>query len=176
MQERRSKARLTAATLLLLAAMLRGPAGPGPAMAQPPPDSLKITVSPGLVNFALKPSGISQGSFPITVTTSWQIQRGGTEVRVYAYFAPPSVALANPLGGAIPSARVFGRVNSGAFQPFTGTSPLGPGGSLLIFGQQVRNNKQLTRSDSLDLQIDTTGLNLSPGAYSGSLRVQALAL
>jgi hypothetical protein len=147
-----------------------------PGGAQPRPDSLTILVSPGLVNFALKPSGISTGSFPIVLTTTWQIQRGGTNVRVYAYFSVPNAALSNAAGGAIPTSRVFGSVNAGPFQPFTGTSPLAAGGSLLILSQQVRNNKQFTRSDSLEIQIDTTGLGLTPGAYTGVMRIQALAI
>jgi hypothetical protein len=148
------------------------------AHAQPPfrRDILRVTTSPGLVNFLLAPSGISRGSFPITVTTSWQIRRGGADVRVYAYFSNPAAAVSNPRGGSISSSRVFGKVNTGGYRPFTGNSPLAPGGSLLIFSQQVRGNRRFSRSDSLELQIDTTGLRLSPGSYSGALRIQALAI
>jgi hypothetical protein len=144
--------------------------------AQAPPDTLSITAAPGLVSFALKPTGVAKGSFPVVITTTWRIQRGGTSVRVYAYFSNPPAALANSTGGNIPSSRVFGKVNTGSFLPFTGNSPLNSGGSLFIFDQQVKNNKQLTRNDSVDLQIDTTGLQLSPGAYSGAMRIQALAI
>jgi hypothetical protein len=146
--------------------------------AQPPPrrNVLTVTTSPGLVNFALLPSGISKGSLPVVITTAWMIQRGGTDVRVYAYFNNPAMALTNAAGSAIPSSRVFGKVNARAFQPFTGNSPLSVGGSLLIFDQQVRGNRVFSRTDTLELQIDTTGLRLTPGTYTGVLRIQALAI
>jgi hypothetical protein len=76
---------------------------------------------------------------------------------------------------SIPSSHVLGRLPGGTFTPFTGAGPFSPGGSLLIFSQQVRNNKRATRTDAVDLQIDTTGLNLQPGVYTGTLRIQAIA-
>ncbi|HWQ03047.1 MAG TPA: hypothetical protein VNL38_01075 [Candidatus Nitrosotenuis sp.] len=146
------------------------------ALAQGGPfaSSLSIAVSPSQVNFILPLSGISSGSSPVSITTTWTIQRGGTEVSVYAYFANPPAALSSG-NLSIPSSKVFGRLPGGTFMPFTATGPFSPGGSLLVFSQQVRNNKRTTRTDPLDLQIDTTGLNLQPGVYTGTLRIQAIA-
>jgi hypothetical protein len=142
----------------------------------PQPSLLAINVSPRQVNFALVRSGISNGSSPLTITTVWHFPRGGgSEVSVWAYFANPGSALSSGTS-VIPSSRVLGRVQGQPFVPFTASGPFSPGGSLLVFTVAVRDNKRNTRTDSLDLQIDTTGLNLRPGTYSGSLRIQISAL
>jgi len=95
---------------------------------------------------------------------------------LYAYFSIPAAALSGVAGRRIPSSKVSGKIGGAAFSPFTGVGPFSAGGSLTIFGQRVRGNRRGTRTDSLDLQIDTTGLGLAPGAYSGILRIQAQAL
>lgn len=142
-------------------------------------NTLTITAAPGLVNFALPPSGTASGSSPITVTTIWQIQQGGTVVSLYAYFVTPAQALRTGAGGPnnqIPSSNVLGQVGAGPFTSFTGNGPFSTGGSLLIFSQQVRGNKNVTRNDTLNLRINTAGLNLQPGTYTGVLRIQAQAI
>lgn len=61
--------------------------------------------------------------------------------------------------------------------PFTGTSPFAAGSSLVIFTERIRgNNRSKTRNDTLDLRIDTSGLALPAGTYTGVLRIQAQAL
>lgn len=142
----------------------------------PRPSSLSISAAPGLVTFALPPNGVATGSSPVSITTTWQIQRGGTQVSVYAYFTNSAAALTNGMGSDIPSARVSGSINGGPLAPFTGTGPFSAGGSLTVFTQQVRNNKSVTRTDTVNLQIDTTGLGLRAGSYSGVIRIQSFAL
>lgn len=137
---------------------------------------ITVTASPGLVNFALKPSGISPGSAPVSITTTWQIENGAPQVTLYAYFSNPAAALSSVSGGQIPSSKVSGQVGAGPFSPFTGVGPFSAGSSLAIFKQKVKGDKKVTRTDTLDLQIDTAGLNLSPGTYTGVLRIQAQAL
>jgi hypothetical protein len=159
----------------LLALLLAAVPGPENLRAQPrPTDRLMITAAPALVTFHLKPSGIAPGDAPISINTVWEIQRGGTQVSVYAYFANPSGALVGRPNNRIPSSRVFGKVGGNPFRPFTGAGPFS-GGSLLIFSTQVRGNKRSSRTDSLALQIDTTGLALQPDVFGGVLRLQAQA-
>jgi hypothetical protein len=158
--------------------LLAGVALAYPAHAQrgPQPSLLAVNVTPRQVNFVLLRSGISDGSSPLTITTVWHFPRGGgSEVSVWAYFANPASALASGTS-AIPSSRVLGRVQGQSFVPFTASGPFSPGGSLLIFTAPVRNTSRNTRTDALDLQIDTTGLNLLPGTYTGTLRIQISAL
>jgi len=162
---------LSAAVLVCALATPRA----GPAQG-PRRDSLSIAVSPGLVSFTLKPSGVSSGSAPVTVTTTWQIQRGGTTITLYAYFSSPAAALRSGPGNVIPSSRVFGKVGTRPFSPFTAVGPFSAGGSLMIYSERVRGNRQNTRTDTLDLQINTTGLTLSPGTYTGVLTILAQAI
>lgn len=89
--------------------------------AQGPPgrrqDSLSITAAPSLVSLKLKSTGMSTASAPISATTEWQIQSGGIQVSLYAYFSDPAAALRSAGGGVIPASRVFGKVGSKAFAP-----------------------------------------------------------
>lgn len=139
--------------------------------------SLTVTVTPNLVNFTLATSGTSNGSSPITLTTSWAISTFVTRVSLYAYFTTAASALSDAAGKKIPSANVSGSVNGGAFRPFTGNSPFAAGTSLRIFRQRVFGfNSSQSRTDTLNLQINTTGLGLGPGYYTGTLVIQAQAL
>ena len=146
------------------------------AQGRPGTDSLSISAAPGLVAFALPPNGVASGSSPVSITTTWQFQRGGTQISVYAYFTNSAAALTDGTGSNIPSARVSGSVNGGPAAPFTGTGPYSAGGSLTVFTTLVRNNKKTTRVDDVNLQIDTTGLGLRAGSYSGVMRIQSFAL
>lgn len=157
---------------ILLALALAGFAAGQPG---PKPNVLTISAAPSLVTFALKPSGIAPGSAPILITTTWEIQKGGTNVHVNACFTAAASALSGP-GGNIPSSRVFGRIPPNPFIPFTGTTACGAGTSVHIFDFQVRSDKRDSRTDTLEMQIDTTGLNLSPGSYSGVLRIHTIAI
>lgn len=138
--------------------------------------SLTVSAAPGLVNFALLPNGVASGSSTITITTSWVLRPPNT-VTVYAFFTSPSAALTDGGSNYIPSSKVLGSPNGGAFTPFTGASPFSGASSVTIFSQRVLGfSRQVTRSDTLDLQIDTTGLGLPAGTYTGLLRIRAQAI
>jgi hypothetical protein len=99
------------------------------------------------------------------------------DVTVYAYFTTPAAALSNGAGANIASARVSGSANGAAFTPFTGNSPFAAGSSITVATWRILgNNRDGTRQDTLDLQIDTTGLPLPAGTYTGVLNIQAQAL
>ena len=139
--------------------------------------SLSVSTSPSLVNFTLVSGGTASGSSPLSITTSWVLRPNVGNVTLYAYFTSPSVALTDGAGDSIPSANVQGSPNGGAFRPFTGASPFAPGSSLTIFRVTiVGRNRSLTRRDTLDLRINTTGLSLPAGTYTGLLRLQAEAI
>jgi hypothetical protein len=98
-------------------------------------------------------------------------------VNEYAYFTTPAAALTDGAGDNIPSASVAGSFNGGAFTAFTGTSPFAAGSSMTLFDQFIFIfNFFGTRTDSLNLRINTTGLNLPAGTYTGLLHIQAQAL
>jgi hypothetical protein len=139
--------------------------------------SLTVTASPGLVNFPLIPSGITNGSTAITVNTSWTLSPSVGAVKTYAYFTSAAAALTDGAGDNIPSTSVSGSVNGGAFGAFTGVSPFAGASSVTITTIRILgNNKSGNQSDTLNLRINTTGLNLPAANYTGVLTIQAQAL
>lgn len=139
--------------------------------------SLTVSAAPGLVNFALPPSGVANGSATINVTTSWTLSPSTGRVTVWGYFSNAASALSDGTGDNIPSASVSGSPDGGAFTPFTGASPFGAASSLQIVSFRVLGfNKTGTRSDTLDMRISTVGLNLPAGTYTGILNIQAQAV
>jgi hypothetical protein len=139
--------------------------------------SLTLTASPGLVNFALIPSGIANGSATITVNTSWTLSPSVGAVTTYAYFTSAAAALSDGAGDNIPSSSVSGSVNGGAFVAFAGASPFAAGSSVTLSSTRVLGfNKTGNHSDTLNMRINTTGLSLPAGNYTGVLSIQAQAL
>ncbi len=139
--------------------------------------SLTVTASPGLVNFALIRSGIANGSATITVNTSWTLSPSVGAVTTYAYFTSTAAALSDGAGDNIPSSSVSGSVNGGAFGAFTGASPFAAGSSVTLSSTRILgNNKTGNHSDTLNMRINTTGLSLPAGNYTGVLSIQAQAL
>jgi hypothetical protein len=144
--------------------------------------SLAVAASPGTVNFLFPPGTVGQGDAPVSITTAWNLPTGFSgfiaNVSLWAYFGVPGAALGNGMGNNIPASRVRGSVNGGAYAPFITAGPFSPAG-LRIFSQTVITLGPLrrsTRTDSLDLQIDSTGLGLPPGIYTGVLLIQAQAI
>jgi len=139
--------------------------------------SLTVNAAPGLVNFALLASGTSTGSSVITVNTSWTMQPGVGGVATYAYFTTAAAALTDGTGDNIPTSKVSGSINGGAFAAFTGNSPFAAGTSLTLFSVMLTAaNRNSNRSDTLNLMINTAGLALPAATYSGVLNIRAQAL
>jgi len=138
---------------------------------------LTIIAAPGLVNFNLVRSGTATGSAPVTITTKWTLPLIFGNIAEYAYFSNPAVALTDGATDNIPSASVAGSFNGGAYTAFTGASPLAAGSSVTLFTQFffIFFTNPGTRTDTLNLQINTTGLNLPAGTYTGVLHIQAQA-
>jgi hypothetical protein len=140
--------------------------------------SITITAAPGLVNFNLVRNGAVIGSSPVTITTTWALPILFGTIREYAYFTSPAAALTDGAGDNIPSGSVAGSFNGGAFTPFTGASPFAAGSSKTLFTQRVFIffSNPGRRTDTLNLRIDTTGLNLPAATYTGVLHIQAQAI
>jgi hypothetical protein len=140
--------------------------------------SISITAAPGLVNFNLVPNGTANGSAPVTITTTWALPVLFGNLTEYAYFTAAPSALTDGAGDNIPSSSVSGSVNGGAFTTFTGTSPFAAGSSLTLFNQTIFIffSNPGKRTDTLNLRINTTGLGLPAGLYTGVLRIEAQAL
>ena len=138
-------------------------------------NGITVTASPGLVNFNLVRSGTATGSVPISITTNWTLPRIFGNIAEYAYFTTAASALTDGAGDNIPSASVAGSLNGGAYAAFTGASPYAAGSSITLFNQFffIFFTNPGTRTDSLNLQINTTGLNLPAGTYTGVLHIEA---
>ena len=139
-------------------------------------ESLTVTAGPGTVSFILPAAGVANGNSAVTVDTAWVLAPTRTSVNLYAYFSS-TTALTDGAGNNIPTSNVSGSVNAGAYGAFTGGA--GPFGteSIHVFNQAITSaNWSSSRSDSVALRIDTTGLGLPSGTYTGTLNIQAQAL
>ncbi len=138
-------------------------------------ESLTVTAGPGLVTFLLPPNGIALGSAPVAITTTWVLAPTRTSVALSAYFSSAN-ALSDGAGNNIPTSNVEGSVNAGAFGAFTNVGPF-TANSIQVFSQAITPaNTNSFRNDSVALRIDTTGLGLPSGSYTGTLNIQAQAL
>ena len=183
----RSQGTSRALAFAFLAVLLLGLAAPAPAQINSNfvtvnlqanmKDSLSVTAAPALVNFSLLPTGgVSVGSVPVSITTSWNLHPPLTAT-TFAYFVSAAAALTDGAGDNIGSSRVLGSVNGGAFTSFTGASPFSASTSIQIFSVRIKGfNRVGSNTDSLNLEIDTTGMSLPAGTYSGLLVIQAQAI
>jgi hypothetical protein len=136
------------------------------------------------VNFTLVPGAAAAGDSPVAIQSSWVLKPGRTEVKLVGYFDTTNALTdAGPPSADIASANVFGRVTTGSpgtFTAFTQTvASIGTAGaSLLLVDEMITGtNKNKTRTDNLDLQIDLTSAPQQPaGTYTGVLRIQAIVL
>ena len=144
---------------------------------------LAVNATPFTVNFAMQPGASDIGDSPITINTRWILPfvpgKPNINLSLYAYFTAPAAALTNGLGNNIPASKVSGSINGGAYAAFTTASPFSAA-SLVIFAQQIKttpgNPGSGQRIDSLDMQIDTSGLGLPAGTYTGVLVIRAQAI
>ncbi|MGH9733756.1 MAG: hypothetical protein ACRD8A_04095 [Candidatus Acidiferrales bacterium] len=140
-------------------------------------ETLTIAAAPGNVNFTLAPNGTAAGSAAVSITTQWALASTRTNVSLFAYFST-TTALTNGAGNNIPNTSVSGNPNGTGMQPFTTKNPFnGLNTGVQIFSAAITAaNVNSTHADSLALQIDTTGLNLPAGTYTGVLNIEAQAL
>jgi hypothetical protein len=139
--------------------------------------SLKVTASPGTVNFALVRNGTANGSATITINTSWTLTFLIGTVKTYAYFTSPVAALTDGAGDNIPSSSVNGSVNGGAFAAFTAATPFAGASGMQLSSELIfLFNITGSHTDTLNLNINTTGLNLPAANYTGVLNIQAQAI
>ncbi|MCZ6514872.1 MAG: hypothetical protein O6850_03295 [Acidobacteria bacterium] len=138
--------------------------------------SLTVTLDAAAVNFTMtNGSSLNAGDATISVTTAWTLIPSVGSVDIYAYFDDSTAALTNGTDD-IPAANVEGSVDGGALTAFMATSPFGgvgvTVGSITITGV----NKNSSQVNTLDLNINLTGLTLSAGTYTGTMHIQAQAL
>ncbi len=137
---------------------------------------ITVSASPSTVNFNLVGNGTATGTSSVSITTTWVLSVGRSNVKLFGYFSSATTALTDGSNHNIPSSAVSGSVNSGSFTAFTANSPFATGSSLQVFSQSVSGvTLNTSRTDSLSLQIDTAGLNLPSATYTGTLILEAQA-
>lgn len=145
---------------------------------------LTVTVTSGAVQSipSLTDNAVNSFPSPVVITTSWDVNPGQTNtMNLMAYFTAPTQALAGP-GTQIPASRVLGRMTTGlpvAFTAITQNAVGGigtAGGSLRLYSLNIGGtNKQSSRTDNLDLQLNLVGFpTLPPGLYSGTLNLRVV--
>jgi hypothetical protein len=119
---------------------------------------------------------------PVVIQTAWNVNPGQTNtVNLVAYFSLPAQAM---VGGStlIPSSRVLARMTTGLPVTFTAITQNGiggvgtAGGSLRLFAVNIGGaNKNASRTDNLDLQLNLVGFpSLAAGTYTGVLNIRAV--
>ena len=145
------------------------------------PESLSVSVLPGLVNFTLTSgSATNPGSTSVAVTTSWALTLTRDTVKLFGYFSSASAALVhtNLLNtNDIPSSRVEVSVNGGANMAFNQTVAFGAANAgRELFSQALTIlNIAGGRTDTIALNINLSSLSLPADVYTGTLRLRAQA-
>lgn len=138
---------------------------------------LTVALSAGAVNFLSLTDGATSnpGDTTVTVTTTWSLSPSTGTMDLWAYFSNPAQALTDGTED-IPAANVEASVDAGPMTAFTTVGPFG-GSGLLVNSVGISGlNKQGSAVNTLDLNINMTGLALSPSTYGGTMHIQAQAL
>jgi hypothetical protein len=153
-------------------------------LAATAPGALSVTVTSGAVQSiaGVADNAVNNFPAPVVIQTAWNVNPGQTNtVHLVAYFSVPAQAL---VGGStqIPSSRVLGRMTTGLPVTFTAITQNGvggvgsAGGSLRLFSVNIGGgNKDASRTDNLDLQLNLVGFPTLPaGAYTGVINLRAV--
>ncbi len=153
-------------------------------LAAAAPSTLTVTLQSGGIQTisGIADNAITDFPSPVVILTEWNLNPGQTNtVDLVAYFSLPAQAM---VGGStqIPSSRVLGRMTTGLPATFTAMTQNGiggvgtAGGSLQLFSVIINGaNKNASRTDNFDLQLDLVGFPpLAAGAYAGVLNIRAL--
>ena len=173
-------AAIALATLVSPAARAQMNSGPSTvALSATLSESLTLSVAPNTVNFTLVPNGTANGNSAVSITTTWVLARTRASVSVYAYFTG-TTALTD--GGSpantVATSKINGNINGGAYSAFIGGSSPWGANSILVYTKNLGGAGTFNSShtDTLGLQVDTTGLSLPAGTYTGTLNIQAQAI
>lgn len=133
-------------------------------------ESLTLSATPPSIAFTYDGVNSATASGPISVTTSWSLDTGHTNLAVYAYFAS-TTALSGPQ--SIPTSEVIAAIDSQGPAACNQSNGQQAPGTACNTVYQVANPTQTgTKTDSVTLSLSGTGA-LLPGTYSGMINFQA---
>ena len=146
--------------------------------------NLTVTIQSGGIQTiaGVADNAVTNFPSPVVINTAWNVNPGQTNtIHLVAYFSLPAQAM---VGGStqIPSSRLLGRMTTGLPTTYTaitqnGIGGVGPaGGSLPLFAVNIGGaNKNASRTDNLDLQLNLVGFPaLAAGTYTGVLNIRAV--
>jgi hypothetical protein len=139
------------------------------------PNSISVALTvPGPVNFTLTGSSTDAGSVTPAWNTTWNLSPSTTTVNVCAYISLP---LAGTGGNSdtILQANVLGKPDAtGSFVAFTSTV-CGQANGITVHSWSLASTgrKNITKSDSVLLEIDDSALTLQADTYTGTLNIVA---
>ena len=146
--------------------------------------NLTVTIQSGGIQTiaGVADNAVTNFPSPVVINTAWNVNPGQTNtVHLVAYFSLPAQAM---VGGStqIPSSRLLGRMTTVLPTTYTaitqnGIGGVGPaGGSLPLFAVNIGGaNKNASRTDNLDLQLNLVGFPaLAAGTYTGVLNIRAV--
>jgi hypothetical protein len=153
-------------------------------LAATSPADLGLVVTSGAVQTlaGVTDNAVNNFPSPVVIQTTWSVNPGQTNtVNLVAYFAVPAQALVG-LTTQIPSSRILGRMTTGIPTTFSAVTQNGiggagtAGGSLRLYSVVVNGgNKNSSRTDNLDLQLDLVGFPALPaGVYAGVLNLRVI--
>lgn len=144
-------------------------------------NSITITVANPAVAFGVVTPGVTNAApvaQALSIVSAWNLG-AGVSIKLYAYFDSASVALTGTSAGfLIPTSAVTGTVDGGSPQAFTSTSPFTTGATAMqLFTVPITtSNLVSSRTDTLALTLNLSGLNPTADTYTGTMHLQAQAL
>ncbi len=144
-------------------------------------NSITLTVANPAVAFGVVTPGVTNVApvaQALSIVTAWNLG-AGVSLKLYAYFDSASVALTGAgTGFLIPTSAMTGTMNGGSPQSFTASSPFTSGSTAMQMYTQAVTSSNLvsSRTDSLVLTMNLSGLNPEADTYTGTMHLQAQAL
>ena len=153
-------------------------------LAATSPSDLSVVVTSGAIQAlpAVTDNAVNSFPSPVVIQTTWSVNPGQTNtVNLIAYFTLPAQAMVGATT-QIPAGRILGRVSTGLPTTFTPINQNGiggfgtAGGTLRLYSLTINgSNKNSTRTDNLDLQLNLVGFPTLPaGAYTGVLNLRVV--
>jgi hypothetical protein len=153
-------------------------------LAATSPADLSLVITSGAIQTiaGVTDNAVNNFPSPVVLQTTWSVNPGQTNtVNLVAYFLVPAQALVGATT-QIPSSRVLARMSTGlptTFTPITQNAFAGvgtAGGSLRLYSVTIGgSNKNATRTDNLDLQLNLVGFPTLPaGSYTGVLNLRVI--
>ena len=141
-------------------------------------ESLTLSCTPSTVNFTSSiQGGTANGDSPVSCTTTYALGAARTHLALFTYFAS-STGLTNG-AATIPASSVSASINSGAYNPCSGTdnfSSFGCDGGGVILANSSGTGAWPSGSVTSTVAFEITVTSPTVGVYSGSVVIAVAAL